>query len=83
MLHPNFPVPLQIMGADLNFQSIGVGEPLQIDDITIENAPLNHPGEAIGYRVSWRDHAVAYITDTEHFPDHLDENVLGWLVTLM
>src|SRR6476469_3059026 len=78
MLHPNFPVPLQIMGAELNFQSIGVGQPLQIDDITIENAPLNHPGEAIGYRVNWRDQAVAYVTDTEHFPDRLDENVL-WL----
>jgi phosphoribosyl 1,2-cyclic phosphodiesterase len=78
MLHPNFPVPLQIMGAELNFQSIEVGKPLQIDDITIENASLNHPGEAIGYRVNWRDHAVAYVTDTEHFPDRLDENVL-WL----
>lgn len=78
MLHPNFPVPLQIMGAELNFQSVEVGKPLQIDDITIENAPLNHPGEAIGYRVNWRDHAVAYVTDTEHFPDRLDENVL-WL----
>jgi len=66
------------MGADLDFQSIEVGKPLQIDDITIENAPLNHPGEAIGYRVSWRNHAVAYVTDTEHFSDRLDENVL-WL----
>jgi phosphoribosyl 1,2-cyclic phosphodiesterase len=32
----------------------------------------------VGYRVSWQDKVAAYITDTEHFPDRLDENVL-WL----
>lgn len=76
MLHPNFPVPLQIMGADLKFDDIEIGQTVQINDITVENALLNHPGQAVGYRVNWRGHAAAYITDTEHFPDHLDENVL-------
>ena len=42
----------------------------------IENALLNHPGESVGYRINWQGHGVAYITDTEHFPDRLDENVL-------
>ncbi len=78
MLHPNFPVPLQIMGADLRFYDVEVGKPIEIGDVVIEAAPLNHPGEAVGYRVSWQDHAVAYVTDTEHFPDRIDENVL-WL----
>jgi len=78
MLHPNFPVPLQIMGADLTFYDIGVGEAVSVGDVKIENALLNHPGEAVGYRVSWNNRTVAYITDTEHFPDRLDENVL-WL----
>jgi phosphoribosyl 1,2-cyclic phosphodiesterase len=76
MLHPNFPVPLQIMGADLKFNDIEVGQSVQINDVLVENALLNHPGQAVGYRVSWRGHAAAYVTDTEHFPDHLDENVL-------
>lgn len=78
MLHPNFPVPLQIMGADLKFCDIGIGEAVQIDDIKVENALLNHPGEAVGYRVSYGGRVASYITDTEHFPDRLDENVL-WL----
>ena len=78
MLHPNFPVPLQIMGADLKFCDIEIGETVHIDDITIENALLNHPGEAVGYRVTWQDKVTAYITDTEHFPDRLDDNVV-WL----
>ncbi len=77
MLHPNFPVPLQIMGATLEFYDIEMGEVVQLDDIKIENNLLNHPGEAIGYRVSWNNHSVAYITDTEHFPDRLDNNVVG------
>lgn len=79
MLHPNFPVPLQIMGATLSFHDLEIGESVQIGtDILVENALLNHPGEAIGYRVNWKGHAASYITDTEHFPDRLDENVL-WL----
>ncbi|MGC1307493.1 MAG: MBL fold metallo-hydrolase [Phormidesmis sp.] len=77
MLHPNFPVPLQIMGADLEFCDIEVGEVVRIGEAEITNAMLNHPGEAIGYRISYRGHSVAYISDTEHFPGRLDENVLN------
>jgi phosphoribosyl 1,2-cyclic phosphodiesterase len=78
MLHPNFPVPLQVMGADLKFCDVEIGETVQIGDISIENALLNHPGEAIGYRVTYQGKTAAYITDTEHFPNRLDENVI-WL----
>lgn len=78
MLHPNFPVPLQIMGADLKFRDIEIGETVDLGAVTVESALLNHPGEAVGYRVNWNGYAAAYITDTEHFPDRLDENVL-WL----
>lgn len=76
MLHPNFPVPLQIMQADLKFYDLGIGEKKQFGEVTIANAKLNHPGEAVGYRVDWSGLSAAYVTDTEHFPDRLDENVL-------
>ncbi len=78
MLHPNFPVPLQIMGADLTFCDLEIGEVVRVGEVEIQNALLNHPGEAVGYRINWRGHSAAYISDTEHFPDRLDENVL-WL----
>lgn len=78
MLHPNFPVPLQIMQSNLTFHNVQIGNSIHIDDVIIETAHLNHPGEAVGYRVNWRGGAAVYITDTEHYPDHLDENVL-WL----
>ena len=75
MTHPNFPVPLRVMQADLRFYDLEVGESVKIGEITIENALLNHPGEAIGYRVNWRGYSAAYITDTEHRPEGLDPNV--------
>lgn len=77
MLHPNFPVPLQIMQGDLQFYDVKIGEPLKIGEALIETAQLNHPGEAVGYRVSWQGISVAYVTDTEHYPDRLDKNVLN------
>lgn len=76
MLHPNFPVPLQIMQANLKFYDLEVGEQIRIGDIYIRTGRLNHPGEAVGYRVDWQGRSAAYITDTEHFPDRLDDNVL-------
>ncbi|MEA5533788.1 MBL fold metallo-hydrolase [Crocosphaera sp. XPORK-15E] len=76
MLHPNFPVPLQIMQANLEFYDIEAREIIKLGNVTVETGKLNHPGEALGYRVSCQDLAAVYITDTEHFPDHLDENVI-------
>ena len=85
MLHPNFPVPLQIMRADLEFYNLEMGETLHYGDISVETRPLNHPGEAVGYRVNWRGLSAAYITDTEHFTDRFDDNVLAlaWQADVM
>jgi phosphoribosyl 1,2-cyclic phosphodiesterase len=77
MKQPNFPVPLQIMGANLRFQTLEYNTHLQLGDVTVTTGLLNHPGGAMGYRVSWRDYAVAYITDTEHINGELDRNVLS------
>ena len=77
MTQPNFPVPLQVMGANLRFHNLDYGDKIQLGDVTVTTGSLNHPGGAMGYRVSWQDYAVAYITDTEHFSDRLDENILG------
>ncbi|MGB3695186.1 MAG: MBL fold metallo-hydrolase [Spirulinaceae cyanobacterium] len=76
MLHPNFPVPLRVMQANLKFYDLEVGDKISIGDIVVENGRLNHPGEAIGYRVTWQGKTAAYVSDTEHFPEGLDKNVL-------
>lgn len=77
MLHPNFPVPLQIMAGALKFHDLGPGEMTNIADATITNQRLNHPGGGVGYRVEWRGQVVSYITDTEHYPDKLDPSALS------
>ncbi|NJK34528.1 MAG: MBL fold metallo-hydrolase [Oscillatoriales cyanobacterium SM2_2_1] len=77
MLHPNFPVPLRVMGAQLEFLTIDAPQVIDLGDgVTVETGSLNHPGEATGYRVMWQDRAAVYATDTEHFADRLDENLL-------
>lgn len=76
MVHPNFPVPIQVMQSDLKFYDLTPGDLVELDEVKIETTLLNHPNTALGYRVSWQGHTAVYCTDTEHFPDRLDENVL-------
>jgi phosphoribosyl 1,2-cyclic phosphodiesterase len=77
MNQPNFPVPLQVMGANLRFHNIDYGDNINIGDVTVATGKLNHPGGAMGYRVTWQDYTAAYITDTEHFSTGLDRHILA------
>jgi phosphoribosyl 1,2-cyclic phosphodiesterase len=76
MIDPNFPVPLQIMQADLHFHDLTAGEKISLGEITVETGSLNHPNYALGYRVSWGGKTVVYASDTEHYPDRLDRSVV-------
>jgi phosphoribosyl 1,2-cyclic phosphodiesterase len=76
VLHANSPVPVKGIQADLKFYDLVCGDTFQLDDISFETGPLNHPNGAMGYRVTWQGHSVFYCTDTEHLPDRMDENVL-------
>jgi phosphoribosyl 1,2-cyclic phosphodiesterase len=76
MMQPNFPVPLQIMGANLRFHNLEYGMEVNLGDVNIQTGLLNHPGGAMGYRVNWQNRSVAYITDTEHFNSEIDRDVL-------
>jgi phosphoribosyl 1,2-cyclic phosphodiesterase len=77
MMQPNFPVPLQIMGANLRFHNLEYGMEVNLGDVNVQTGLLNHPGGAMGYRVNWQDRSVAYITDTEHFSTGIDRDVLA------
>lgn len=77
VLHLNSPVPKREIKADLKFYDLICGDTMTLGDITIETSPLNHPNGAMGYRVTWQGRSAVYCTDTEHYPDHLDENVLN------
>ncbi len=76
MRAPLFPVPPEIFGADVSFIDFEAGEDLHpLDNVRLRTAPLNHPNGACGYRIEFDGKALAYITDTEHYPDRIDERV--------
>lgn len=76
VLHYNSPIPLNGIQADLRFYELQHGEKMMLGDIEIETGSLNHPNTAMGYRVTWNERTVVYCSDTEHFPDRLDESVV-------
>jgi len=79
MSPPLFPVPIDMYRADVDFVDFAVGDRLEpYPGLVIETRPLNHPGGACGYRLTWEGRSFAYVTDTEHPQDgSLDPNVLA------
>lgn len=77
MSPPLFPVPIDMYRADVDFVEFAAGDRLEPrPGLVVETRPLDHPGGACGYRVSWAGRTVAYVTDTEHPRDgSLDPNV--------
>jgi phosphoribosyl 1,2-cyclic phosphodiesterase len=60
-----FPVPLSSMQAHLHFEEMT--GPVEIGPLTVRFEYLNHPGLAIGFRVSVQDKVVVYVSDHEPF----------------
>lgn len=77
MSAPLFPVPLDVFAAQIKFKNFAAGEVLKPHrGIVLRTGALNHPNGATGYRVEYAGKSVAYITDTEHRDDSLDDSVL-------
>lgn len=71
MTRPNFPVPLHLMEANLEFRSIVPGEIIEIATdnesapIEIQTCSLNRFDRSLGYRITWQNHAIVYATDVD------------------
>ncbi|MDD9915596.1 MAG: MBL fold metallo-hydrolase [Rhodospirillaceae bacterium] len=77
MIAPLFPVPPDIFQADVTYNNFNCGEVITpCDGVTIRTAPLNHPNRATGYRIDFDGRSICYLTDTEHFEDGPDRNLL-------
>ena len=75
---PLFPTGIESFKAGLDLRDFRAGETLTPHGgMTVRTAPLHHPGRATGYRLDFDGRSVAYVTDTEHWPDRLDKNVLN------
>jgi phosphoribosyl 1,2-cyclic phosphodiesterase len=63
--------------ADLTFQDFAPGDALTLHlGLRVTTVALNHPGNAVGYRIEWHGSSVCYITDTEHPAQGLDQNLV-------
>ncbi|MCQ2966380.1 MAG: MBL fold metallo-hydrolase [Alphaproteobacteria bacterium] len=79
MAAPFFPCPLEQVPSNIRFLDIPAISNIMVGhgQVQVETAPLNHPNSAIGYRMSYQNKIIAYVSDTEHYPDKDDENVLS------
>ena len=78
MTEPLFPVPLDVLKANVTFDDFIAGADMDLGDgIMVRTAPLNHPNGATGYRVEYDGKSICYVTDTEHVPGAPDQNILG------
>lgn len=77
MMAPLFPVPMDIMGADIQFRDFTCGIVLEPrEGVRILTAPLNHPNGAVGYRIEFAGKSICYVTDTEHPDSGHDQNII-------
>jgi len=61
-----FPITIEDMNADIQFRSIRE-ENFKIDGVQIQTIYLNHPGYALGFRFTYHDKSIVYISDNEPF----------------
>ncbi|MCP4446056.1 MAG: MBL fold metallo-hydrolase [Myxococcales bacterium] len=65
--HEFFPVALDAVPADFEFQEVTPGKAFDIDEFTVLPIGLNHPFGAVGYRVDADGSSMAYVSDTAPF----------------
>ena len=78
MSFPFSPLQVESVHADLEFQDFHSGDTISPGPgITVRTAMLNHPGDAVGYRIEYGGRSVAYITDIELGDGPIDPAVLA------
>ena len=78
MMAPLFPVPIDIMAADVSFLDFKCGEEFDLAcGVNVVTCPLNHPNGATGYRLTVGGTSLCYVTDTEHVDGELDRTILA------
>lgn len=80
MTDPVFPVPIDIMGAALEYKDFRAGETLEPKPgLTVRSAALNRTVPVTGYRVGWNGKSVCYVSDLIAGPDG-DESAVRTLI---
>ncbi|HYD99332.1 MAG TPA: MBL fold metallo-hydrolase [Alphaproteobacteria bacterium] len=78
MMQPMFPVPMEVMRAQLAFEDFRPHDRFEFGDgVVVKTLRLNHPDGAVGYRIEYGGKVFCYITDTEHTIGRPDEEILA------
>ncbi|MBW4642078.1 MAG: MBL fold metallo-hydrolase [Goleter apudmare HA4340-LM2] len=81
MLQPHFPFPLQAMQSELQFHNLTPNSEVKLDDVTIVTALINQAQRSVGYRITWGEYSVAYITDLHKNSEQLEQERILKIVT--
>jgi phosphoribosyl 1,2-cyclic phosphodiesterase len=73
MLQPHFPFPLQAMQSKLHFHNLIPDSGVKLDDVTITTALINQAQRSIGYRITWGEYSIAYLTDLHSNNEQLEQ----------
>tara|TARA_R110002096_G_scaffold240209_6_gene431994 strand:- start:608 stop:1462 length:855 start_codon:yes stop_codon:yes gene_type:complete len=77
MSAPLFPVPLEAFGPQVRYYDFRAGDRLALSDrILVRTAMLDHPNDAVGYRIEFDGRSVCYISDTSHKAGETNQNIL-------
>ncbi|MDB4390231.1 MBL fold metallo-hydrolase [Akkermansiaceae bacterium] len=78
MKAPIFPVPSSLIKQACTFDDYKCGQIFELEEgVVVRTGKLNHPNGACGYRIEFAGKAIAICTDTEHFEDDIDQNVVS------
>ncbi|MBO4643031.1 MAG: MBL fold metallo-hydrolase [Alphaproteobacteria bacterium] len=75
MSAPFFPLPLQAIPSVLHFHNFKASDKFSLFDgqIDVQTIPLTHPNGAAGYRLTYKNKSISYISDYEHAPTLSDK----------
>jgi phosphoribosyl 1,2-cyclic phosphodiesterase len=77
MTTPSFPVQLTAVPAELSYHELALGRPFAVGSAVVRAARLNHPDGVIAYRVEYGGRALVFATDTEHYADRIDRDLVS------
>ncbi|MEM7211167.1 MAG: MBL fold metallo-hydrolase [Pseudomonadota bacterium] len=71
---PSFPVPFDVLAADIQFHIIEPDTDLEINGFNVRAHELNHAGRAFGYRIERGGSIAVYASDAEHKPEMISDS---------
>jgi phosphoribosyl 1,2-cyclic phosphodiesterase len=72
-----FPVRLSELKASIKFLQVGEEE-FKIYDATVQTIYVNHPGFTLGYRITFNNKSIVYISDNEPFDREITPYLFNW-----